>query len=322
MESEYINIFTVESSLAALCLCYLTFECFDDDATPENLRQLTFEGTLSLQDYAVAKWPEHVRAIIQTIPNEISTDDSTQPALKEIETALEDFTSRYEDDIQDNSFHSTAEEDCKPFKKYQFYDNLLHVWSHVLCHHAKGPEVRNSISITALSDNISRNRELLEDLFTINMGSHSGENDNLTTLYGDKVFKCPRITCFYFHEGFKDAKSRDKHIDRHDRPFNCDFPDCSIAVFGFSTNKDLEKHKRLFHPDPEDQANSFSAVKKPSSEAQFECELCGKRFTRAFHHRSHMRSHYGERPFACTECGKAFTRENDRKRHEKIHARR
>jgi uncharacterized Zn-finger protein len=52
------------------------------------------------------------------------------------------------------------------------------------------------------------------------------------------------------------------------------------------------------------------------------CELCGKRFTRGFHQRSHLRSHAGERPFKCRECGRAFTRDNDCKRHEKLHARR
>jgi hypothetical protein len=235
---------------------------------------------------------------------------------------MDEFTSRYDDDILQSSIIDMAEQDCEPFRKYRFYENLLHVWNHIYRHHEKGSEVRNDISIKALSDALFRNRKLLEDLPSLNLPSYSAENKNLSTFYGDKRFKCPKITCFYFHEGFKDAKSRDQHINRHDRPFNCIFPDCSIAEFGFASNKDLEKHMRFFHPDIEDRATTFTAATEPTTSTKWPCNLCGKRFTRGFHQRNHMRSHTGERPFACSECGRAFTRANDCKRHEKIHSRR
>src|SRR6202035_209061 len=101
-----------------------------------------------------------------------------------------------------------------------------------------GSEARNDVSIKSLNDVLFRNRKLLESLSSLNLPSYSGENENLTTYYGDKRFKCPKITCFYFHEGFKDAKSRDTHINRHDRPFNCTSPDCSVAEFGFASGND------------------------------------------------------------------------------------
>ena len=255
-------------------------------------------------------------------PNDFSKDTDSQAALQEIEAALDEFADFYEDDVLHTPIVDIVEQDCEPFKKYQFYNKLLYVWNHIYCHHEKGFESRNDVSIKSLSDVLSRNRKLLEDLSSLSLPSYSGENKNLTTFYGDKRFKCPKITCFYFHEGFIDAKSRDQHINRHDRPFNCTFPDCSIAEFGFPSNKDLEKHKRFFHPEIEDQANTFTVATKPTALARWPCNLCSKRFTRGFHLRSHIRSHNGDRPFACSECGKAFARANDCKRHEKIHARR
>jgi transcription factor CRZ1 len=77
--------------------------------------------------------------------------------------------------------------------------------------------------------------------------------------------------------------------------------------------------------DPEYQAaqggsengNPKRAQKHP---ATFQCNLCPKRFTRAYNLRSHLRTHTDERPFVCTVCGKAFARQHDRKRHEGLHS--
>ncbi|KAJ5215036.1 Zinc finger C2H2 [Penicillium chermesinum] len=54
--------------------------------------------------------------------------------------------------------------------------------------------------------------------------------------------------------------------------------------------------------------------------ATFQCNLCPKRFTRAYNLRSHLRTHTDERPFVCTICSKAFARQHDRKRHEGLHS--
>jgi hypothetical protein len=283
----------------------------------EELELYTTQGFLSLQDYASAKWHHHIRAIIQTHIQDFGTDDETQEALQELEIGLTEFSTRYEAEIMLPRIVPQAREECEPFQIYPFWDKLLQVWNHVHQQDGKGPEARKEIGIKALSEVIMRNRGIIEGLSLL--PRHA---DELTAFYGDRHFKCPRPTCFYFHEGFKDAKSRNQHINRHDRPFTCVFPDCSIAEFGFSSNKDLEKHKKLFHPEVTDQAANFTAPPKVISTTQWRCDLCDKRFTRGFHLRSHQRSHAGERPFKCDECGRAFTRNNDRKRHEKLHTRR
>jgi len=66
-----------------------------------------------------------------------------------------------------------------------------------------------------------------------------------------------------------------------------------------------------------DNGNAKRVQKHP---ATFQCNLCPKRFTRAYNLRSHLRTHTDERPFVCTVCGKAFARQHDRKRHEGLHS--
>lgn len=72
--------------------------------------------------------------------------------------------------------------------------------------------------------------------------------------------------------------------------------------------------------DPERVAALPPEAKKPKHPATFQCELCPKRFTRAYNLRSHLRTHTDERPFECNVCGKAFARQHDRKRHQGLHS--
>jgi hypothetical protein len=55
-------------------------------------------------------------------------------------------------------------------------------------------------------------------------------------------------------------------------------------------------------------------------QANYQCLICPKRFTRAYNLRSHTRTHTDERPFKCGVCFKAFARQHDKKRHEGLHS--
>ncbi|KAF2181728.1 hypothetical protein K469DRAFT_691815 [Zopfia rhizophila CBS 207.26] len=312
---------SVECELAGICMSYLTFDCFEDDnkkISRTDLQNLAARGHLAFQDYAAAKWFHHVNSFITT-GKELLSDANAQERLETFAMALDDFLVRYQDEEWYDHIIDSSKNACEAYQDQPFYDNLLAVSSHIYRHQEKGFEARNEVSIKSLEKALNRNRKFLEHPPS---GLSELEKEKLYQFHGNRRFKCRKITCLYFYEGFKDAKSRDKHVNRHDRPFHCTDPHCLYADSGFGSNIELEAHMRSYHPELSDLATSFKSTTRKTITSNWNCHICQKNFTRGFHLKNHINSHNGTRPYACAECGKAFTRLNDCKRHQKLHDRR
>jgi len=131
----------VECNLTALCLQYLTFECFEHDIDSGLLRVLVGRGYLVFQDYAIASWSYHLRATVRGAEELItlskSPDQSTeaQDALQELDQALQDFATRYEEDL--SAQNSVQGNSCDAFMDFHFYHVLRMVFEHVKNHQEK-----------------------------------------------------------------------------------------------------------------------------------------------------------------------------------------
>jgi hypothetical protein len=238
---------TVECELAALCLQYLTFECFskDEDVDKQVLRQLALDGHFAFQDYAVAKWFYHVNAFVHLGADLLKEGEDVEELLNTMTEALDDFVTRYDEEDWEKGIVPRSKETCKVFEDHPLYEHLVALTSHIYTFQEKGFEARHIVSIKSLATVLERNRKLLEELpkkMKDKHEKHEKELAQLARFYDvDRRFKCPKITCMYFSEGFKDAKSRKKHVNVHDRPFQCEAPDCLGAECGFANSKDLEK---------------------------------------------------------------------------------
>jgi len=170
---------------------YLTFQCFERDIEKNRLREHAMNGYFVFQDYAVAKWFQHLHALVDAGEELFAGEPETRPNAAEVSSAMDDFVNVHQDCLLDEELLPEAQEACGPFRDYYFYNNLLSIWNHILRHQKSGYDVRNEVSIESLGKALTRNRKLLEELSSSNM--------DLSPFYGSMPFKCPKVTCYYFH---------------------------------------------------------------------------------------------------------------------------
>jgi hypothetical protein len=76
-------------------------------------------------------------------------------------------------------------------------------------------------------------------------------------MYGENLFKCNRLSCQYFAQGFQSADDRDKHVGKHIRPFRCRDENCTGFTFGLASEREYAKHMKNTHPTAHDQEENF-----------------------------------------------------------------
>ncbi|KAE8408885.1 hypothetical protein BDV37DRAFT_268086 [Aspergillus pseudonomiae] len=318
IQKSNIRISAAECDLALRCLRYLSLDIFRPDVSASRLRENASSGDFAFQDYAVAAWFLHIGTLIEKKHDFLEEGMNGQDRVARISREFEHFVGFYQASfsVDGSSILEQVWIDCAFFQQYPFYYNLVRIWNHICCSQRGDLESRNNVSIPLLKETLARNRKLLEDLST-------DDTVVLSRLYDEYPFRCPKVLCFYFHEGFKNAIARDKHDDHHNRPFRCTVENCTMNGMGFAKKSRLTAHMKRFHPEEGDLGETFTPYerKRPVG-ARYECPICGQRLARKNILQDHKRIHTGEKPFRCSECGKGFARSNDKKRHEKIHEKR
>ncbi|KAK8867413.1 C2H2 domain-containing protein [Apiospora arundinis] len=280
----YISIDLAERWMTTLCLNYLTFECFGEEAGHEQLVDFLKGGDFGFQDYAIYHWPDHAIASMQS--SGCISSDSVVEKDDKFTMSIALFDDRFDQDLAWSSGTEASNERSNN-------PETTRILNHAIWFKALTDDRRDKVSLASLSKVLKEVRQAQERLHE--SLQHGPQKASMCSLYGDKWFKCNRLSCHYFHEGFVSGAERQAHYDRHDRPFKCDEEDCPAAGIGLSSLKELEKHKRNMHPGLDKLSSMFARLKKREGRfilnLKHPCPRCPERFPSRLECRVHMKCH-------------------------------
>jgi hypothetical protein len=336
VESEYMDRNMMGADVALYCMSYLSQSCFrlgnDEAAVDLSVNS----GIYAFQDYAVATWEAHLTHMIENSSDAFR--DYFRGAEYQLKTdiVLREFLLAYGGDMGINTATHEAQDmrsQGQSTLDFMFHNTLVPIWAHILRHRAQVIAKRHQVSIESLGKALENTRASIRGW---SLEQEEAQTPLGEQYYGTNLFKCSRTTCDFFYDGFSTEEALKNHLNRHERPYACPYSStCSSAPFGFASNRDKDRHVRIYHPDDSgaeraglssQTASPDGSDDRPNDERgpRHECTECGLRYTRRGALTSHMNSaHLGRRPYECSVCGRAFTRSNDMRRHERtIHRRR
>jgi hypothetical protein len=323
-----------------LCLKYLSLPAFSHAGLDDQIRKHSRTGSFAFFEYALSSWTVHLEYTLDKHDASVSPPASLERVLQaffQMHWMPAKRQTRSPQRIKDladriNHFGESAKIKASLSSMHCLMSTNL-------------PDMKAVYTLDLLSF-LTRVRAIIEDLST-----QPDIGFEMRQFYGQQLYKCPRIYCRFFHEGFANLAERNSHVERHDRSHLCKVTGCLYATLGYPKADDLTRHEKVAHPDittDEDFSTLLDAgtqvdgdtqvdgsasenslvghaqdtqrsTEAPEYPDRFYCDLCPKQFTRAHNLRSHVGTHTDERPFVCTVCGKSFARQSDRKRHEALH---
>ena len=232
--------------IAEFCLDYLIFRCFDADLTKSEIRAFLQERYYSFEDYAIRHWLDHLETSTSH-PLLIETS-SLQPLGQKIESF---FKKHGSGSPPDSSIADV--QNFQHISQWPFTQRLS-----TLAQLAR--EHKSNKRYLDLETQLQRRRRIYEEIIT------DPNSDELLLeslrLNGSGCYKCPKIWCEYFSDGFQHVQGLHKHLGQHERPFRCSFEDCFYQELGFDSEKGLKQHEKTSHPTDQSSEWAFP-TKKP-----------------------------------------------------------
>ncbi|KAL9044435.1 MAG: hypothetical protein Q9214_002426 [Letrouitia sp. 1 TL-2023] len=224
--------------MAKFCIDYLLSSPLALSASEEEMEYRTKDGYFALHDYASIFFFNHLSYIAK---NWAEGNDAVQ---NDLSVRCQSFVKRYE--ISGHSRSSDQEDD--PINVARFVGSI-------------SDNARDRNKCYDIEWRTLRIRRILE-VYVETLRPSTGAHDAALDMYGIRVFKCRKVDCRFYFEGFATRSEREAHVDRHDRPYMCDQRSCPFRSLGFESKDQLEKHARNSHVVADDAVCTFPRLHK------------------------------------------------------------
>ncbi|RSL89343.1 hypothetical protein CEP51_001245 [Fusarium floridanum] len=232
---RYVDTAAKELELACCCIDYLNLPAFENQPTDDEV----LKGEYGLMDYAVLHWVRHLEA-------GTAQPDGYDQLMNELSESLETFISQHwRGPTATLPVSDGTKKRLRYFQDLSFYDNLAQAVASSKKQLRFFGEMRKGEIALDLEDTVCKVREALERLLSSDLVE--SDQQKIEERYGSNLFKCPRFSCQFFTTGFPTAQDRDKHIDKHTRPFRCAEEACTGFTIGFSSEAERDKHVKHTH---------------------------------------------------------------------------
>ncbi|KAG8530589.1 uncharacterized protein KY384_005092 [Bacidia gigantensis] len=224
VEKGLVNISLRDANIALFNLQYLMSKPFQT-LKSDDIRSNTSSGYYAMLDYATLHWDDHIRSVLKA-----GGDSDLRSELQQLlQQELRTFLAHYDITTMTSKGALNDKEDLQsPHEIVKMRNEWLY-----------------------LEQRTSTIRDRIESIMT----DSQTEQDHLQlmrNIYGSLRFKCPKIGCQHFTNGFHTASQRKEHFARHSRPFNCSETTCPSFIIGFESANQLLRHKARSHKNDAD----------------------------------------------------------------------
>jgi Ankyrin repeats (3 copies) len=207
---------------------------FDYGLAEQSMQEFIKTGHYSFAEYAIVHWAEHLLSAMSSVD---------VPSLELLAVAIRGFLkAHFSPAASKQAIPKPIEKTIDKYQTYEFHNDLGQAIALLEARKLSNLNKGNVINNLGLEEILSRIRSLMES-----MSISEGNKESLLKVYGTNIFKCPRIDCKGFFDGFPERDECQQHQKRHDRQFYCTFEGCVAAKSGFTSSRELERHFERLH---------------------------------------------------------------------------
>lgn len=213
-------------------------KCFEASLTQEAIQLFAGKGHYAFANYAIVHWADHLLTAVELGLGGHQLDRLTKSIKKFLDSH---FVQQQPSEWAPDVYKSTLQ----VFSLQSFFINLVQSVALLNLRRNPGLMKKHDEQLPEVTDNNLNIEEVLRDIReAIERFSNTSK---IEEYYGNKLFKCDRIDCSSFYEGFLDSHAAQEHIKKHSHRWYCTVQGCASGADGFASNARLRDHQRNFH---------------------------------------------------------------------------